>query len=108
MYQNNMDNTNLIDDFEALRVPASAFGHARHVELAWTYLQILPPDQARARFAAALQRFAASIGKAGLYKDALTLAWFDAIEARLSRGRTFADFAAASPEVFDKAFIRPT
>jgi hypothetical protein len=97
----------LIADFEALRVPANAFGHAKHIELAWTYLQLLPPAAARARFCAALQRFAASIGKQGLYREDLTFGWFDAIEARLgrARGSGFAAFAAASPELFDKSFL---
>jgi hypothetical protein len=76
--------------------------HVDHVRLAWLYLEAYPPDQARARFAADLQRYAAARGAPGKYSDAITRAWMAQIEER-RRGpgaaTTWAAFAAANPDL---------
>jgi hypothetical protein len=95
-----------IDDFEALRVPAAAFHHAEHVELAWRYLEASPLPEALARFRAALVRFAASIGKANLYDEAITAWWIRLIASRRRAGEGWDAFAAKNPDLFDKGLVK--
>jgi len=95
-----------IDEFEALRVEPASFGHARHVELAWCYLEAFAPDEARARFCAALQRFAAHAGVPGKYDQRLTDAWIERIAASRSPGESWESFAARNAALFDKRAIR--
>jgi hypothetical protein len=95
-----------IADFEALRVEPASFGHARHVELAWCYLQTFAAGEARARFCAALARFAAHAGVPGKYDPRLTGAWLDRIEAQLVPGESWDAFARRNPLLFDKSAIR--
>jgi hypothetical protein len=96
-----------IEDFEALRIDPGSFGHARHVELAWSYLQILPADEARARFCAALQRFAAFAGVPDKYDARLTHAWIDRIAAAVKPGEGWDGFAARNPALLDKRLLAP-
>jgi hypothetical protein len=95
----------LVDDLEALRIAPADFGHARHVEAAWCYLQTFPAAEARRRFGAALVRFATHAGVPGKYDEALTLGWMDAIEACLAPGETFVAFAARNPSLLDKTSV---
>jgi hypothetical protein len=96
-----------IEDFEALRVAPESFGHARHVELAWLYLQTFATDEARARFCAALQRFAAHVGVPHKYDAQLTDAWLARIATHLSQDESWDGFAARHPELLDKHLLRP-
>ena len=75
--------------------------HVLHVRLAWIYLEAAPHDEALARFAADLQRYAAAQGAAAKYSDAITRAWMARIEAR--RGpRTWDEFAAANADLLTR------
>ena len=76
--------------------------HAEHVRLAWLYL-----EEARARFASDLQRYAAARGAASKYSDAITRKWMAQVEARRAAGSasTWAEFVAANPDLL--VFKRP-
>jgi hypothetical protein len=61
---------------ERCEVPAQGFPHAAHLRIAWVYLSESPTvDEALARMAATLRRFAASVGRPEKYSDAMTGFW---------------------------------
>jgi hypothetical protein len=61
---------------ERCEVPNAGFPHVSHLRVAWVYLHEAPTvDEATARMAATLQRFAASVGQAGKYSGPTTAFW---------------------------------
>ncbi len=91
-----------LEAFEAAALPEGAFRHADHVRLAWLYLRRLPPAEALARFSEGLRRFAAALGKAGLYHETITWAYLLLIRERMERAGAAQDwtgFAAANPDL---------
>jgi hypothetical protein len=80
-----MTNEELIQKFESDAVPEDCFHHADHVRLAFAYLSQYPPLQALEKFSAALKRFAAARGKAQLYHETITHAYFFLIRERMAR-----------------------
>jgi hypothetical protein len=88
--------------FESAILPEESFRHRDHVRAAWILLQELPPAVALARFTEALKRFAASLGKAGLYHETITWAYLLLINERIGRSRgaqTWQDFADANADL---------
>jgi hypothetical protein len=81
-----MTNREIIDCFETDSLPAQ-FHHADHVRLAYAYLSEYPVLQALERFAGALKRYAAARGKANLYNETITHAYFFLIRERMARSR---------------------
>jgi hypothetical protein len=97
-----MGDREFLEAFEAATLPEPLFHHRDHVRLAWLYLRQLPPAAALARFSDGLRRYAASIGKAGLYHETITWAYLLLIHERMQRfgpEATFGDFAAAHPDL---------
>lgn len=82
--------------FESCTLPASAFHHRDHVRLAWIYLRDLEPLDALARFTGGLKRFAAALGKSGLYHETITWAFLLIIRERMQRS------PASSFEIFSR------
>ncbi len=80
-----MTNQALIEHFENDSLPGE-FHHEQHVQLAFAYLSDFAPLEALERFAAALKRYAAARGKAGLYHETITHAYFFLIRERMARG----------------------
>jgi hypothetical protein len=80
-----ISNEELIRRFEADAVPEDSFHHADHVRLAFAYLCKHPVLQALEKFASALQRFATARGKAQLYNETITHAYFFLIRERMAR-----------------------
>lgn len=64
---------------------AGEFHHADHVRLVFAYLSEFPVLEALQRFATALKRFAAARGKAQLYHETITCAYFFLIRERMAR-----------------------
>ncbi len=97
-----MNTEEYIRQFETDTLPGE-FHHADHVRLAFAYLSKFPPLEALARFAAALKRFAAARGKAKLYHETITHAYFFLIRERMERaGDTdWDDFAGRNPDLFE-------
>ncbi len=101
-----------MDDGEFLRrlddcsLPQAAFDHRGHVRAAFLVLGETPG------FGAALERmrglittYAASIGKAGLYHETITVAFMALINARrvqTGMPQSWDAFAAANPDLFEK------
>ena len=80
-----METTEFIRSFETCAVPADSFHHADHVRLAFAYLCEYPPLEALDKFATALKRFATAVGKAQLYNETITHAYFFLIRERMAR-----------------------
>jgi len=71
--------------FEDCSLPIERFHHRDHLHMAWLYLQAYPFGEALDRFSAALRRFAASLGKAGLYHATITHAYLLLLQERIER-----------------------
>lgn len=80
-----MTGDELIHEFERGAIPAGSFHHPDHVQLAFAYLTKYPVLQALEKFVIALQRFAAAQGKAQLYNETITFAYFFLIRERIAR-----------------------
>jgi len=96
-----MSNEELIRCFENDAIPESAFHHADHVRLAFAYLCAYPVLQALEKFASALKRFAAALGKTQLYNETITCAYFFLIRERLAgcEGADWEQFALQNPDL---------
>lgn len=99
-----MTNTNedLIRRFESDAVPEDSFHHADHLRLAFAYLSEYPVLQALDRFSAALKRYASARGKARLYHETITHAYFFLIRERMARfpADDWDAFAHRNPDLF--------
>jgi hypothetical protein len=63
-------------------VPDAGFAHARHLRVAWVYVtESASVDEAIARMASTLRRFAESVGKGGKYSQATTEFWMHQVAA---------------------------
>jgi hypothetical protein len=92
-------------------VPNAGFPHASHLRVAWVYLSESPTvDQALARMAATLRRFAASVGRAEKYSDAITAFWMYQMAAAraVMPGAGVDDVLRAFPRLLDKDLIAST
>jgi N-formylglutamate deformylase len=97
--------------FEACTLPPGGFRHRDHVRLAWLYLRDHPLPEALGRFCAGLKRYAASLGKPGLYNETITVAYLTLVNerrARLGQDADWENFARANPDLFKHpAALRP-
>lgn len=95
------DDREFLDAFESGALPEGAFRHRDHVRLAWLYLRRLSPAAALARFSDGLRRFAASLGKSGLYHETITWAFLLLIRERMERGgeERWTEFARRNPDL---------
>jgi hypothetical protein len=103
-----MTDVELTRALERAEVPNAGFHHADHLRVAWVYLQESPTvDDALARMAATLRRFAASVGRAEKYSDAITAFWmYQMASARaLMPGADCAALVRACPRLLDKNAI---
>jgi len=96
-----MTNQELIQKFETDTL-AGEFHHADHLRLAYAYLCEYPVLKALARFSEALKRYAAAGGKAKLYHETITHAYFFLIRERMARfgAEDWGEFAARNPDLF--------
>ena len=96
-----MKNRELIQQFETDTLQGE-FHHADHVRLAYAYLSEYPALRALERFSEALKRYATTRGKAQLYHETITHAYFFLIRERMARTRTadWGEFAARNPDLF--------
>jgi hypothetical protein len=96
-----MTDLELIHRFETDTIPEDSFHHADHVRLAFAYLTRYPAMQALEKFAAALKRFAAARGKAQLYHETITQAYFLLIHERMacSGGTDWDEFARRNADL---------
>jgi hypothetical protein len=92
----------LLRDLEQTALPGDAFHHAEHVRAAFLYLCRYPLLEAVQKFSAALQRLAASQGKAHRYHQTITWAYLFLIHQRMARAgrpQTWQEFAKGNPDL---------
>ncbi|MDY0872421.1 hypothetical protein [Dongia rigui] len=96
------------DDFlaalESCRIDPAAFNHAAHLRAGFLYLQRHDFAAALGAMRHAIQRFAAAIGKDGLYHETITCAFMTLINERLateSVGIRWEGFALRHADLFD-------
>ena len=96
-----MSNEEIIRAFESGAVPGDSFHHPDHVRLAFAYLSLYAPLEALEKFAAALKAYAARLGKAQLYHETITHAYFFLIRERMMREgtRDWDEFAASNSDL---------
>jgi len=71
-----MTDVELTRALERGQIPSDGFHHVDHLRVAWVYLEESPSvEEAIARMAATLRRFAVSVGKPEKYSDPLTAFW---------------------------------
>ena len=71
-----MNDAEFVAAFDECTRPKTEFTHEGHLRLAWLTLRATPNfDAALDLFRARLQRYAASIGKPGVYHETLTVLW---------------------------------
>jgi hypothetical protein len=94
-------NEELIRRFENAAVEPNSFHHADHVRLGFAYLSRYPTLQALERFSVALKAFAKLHGKATLYNETITHAYFFLIRERMARSGAgdWEEFAQANPDL---------
>jgi hypothetical protein len=105
------DDVELARALERCERPAAGLPHASHLRVAWVYLnESASVEQALARMAATLKRFAASVGSAEKYSDAITAFWIYQLAAihAVMPGAGFDDVARAFPRLLDKELLAVT
>ncbi|RQP23377.1 hypothetical protein [Piscinibacter terrae] len=80
-----MSDAEFILSFEEGRLPPEQFDHRAHLRAAFCYLSRHPFLEACVAMRDGLQRFAARIGKAGLYHETITVAFMSLMSERMQR-----------------------
>lgn len=104
-----MTDAELIQRFEDASLSGDEFTHARHVRVAWIYLQRHGREGAISRMTAGLRTLVVRLGKPDKYDEALTRAWIEVIDtARASHpeARTFDELATACPYLLESSTVR--
>jgi hypothetical protein len=89
-------------------IPNGGFAHASHLRVAWVYLhESATVDEAAARIASTLRRFAASVGRSEKYHETITVFWMRALAAARSAmfGATLDEVLRANPHLLDKGLL---
>jgi hypothetical protein len=95
-----MTNQEIIRQFETDSLTGE-FHHPDHVRLAFAYLTDFPVLPALEKFREALKRYATARGKAELYHETITHAYFFLIRERMARSESngWDEFALRNPDL---------
>lgn len=103
-----MTDAELARALERCEIPNEEFPHASHLRVACVYLsECASANEASERMAAALRRFAASVGKADKYHETITVFWMRALAAARAAlpGAGLEDVLHMKPELLDKDLL---
>jgi hypothetical protein len=103
-----MTDVELTRALERCEVPNDGFHHVDHLRVALVYLNETPSvDVAIERMASTLRRFAASVGQAGKYSQAVTEFWICQMAAAraMMPSADCQDLVRAYPQLLDKSLI---
>lgn len=98
----------LVAAFEDCTLPPAELHHKEHVQIALWLLQHEPAHRAIVRFVGSLRRYAAHIGKPGVYHETITWAYLMLINERLERGgrqRSWVEFERDEADLFARDFL---
>lgn len=102
-----MTDEDLLAALEAGTIDPARFNHREHVRATYAAVRQGGFGPAVMRIGPALQRFAASLGKADRYHETLTVGFIALVNERLA-GSTAADFdsfVAENPDLLDKGLL---
>lgn len=103
-----MTENDLRTRFETLTLTPDEFPHREHLRLAWTYLREMPLVDVLRVFPENLRRFAASLGKAGLYHETITWMYLLILAERIEicgERASWPRFLEANPDLFDRDLL---
>jgi len=103
-----MTDVELARALERCEIPNDGFHHVDHLRIALVYLNESPSVEAAVeRMASTLRRFAASVGKAGKYSQAVTEFWMYQMAAAraMMPSADCQDLVRAYPQLLDKSLI---
>ena len=103
-----MNDEEFLAALQSCTLPEAEFTHAAHVRAAYLYLCDGSFGQAIDRMAAAIRRYAASLGKPDRYHDTITVGFLTLIRTRLCERGDAGDwrsFAAANPDLLDRRLL---
>ena len=91
----------LLDAFVDTTLPADAFHHEQHVQVAWLFVRRYGMPAALGEFTTAIKRFADAKGATGLYHETITWAFLLLIAERQAKCGAvgWEDFAAANQDL---------
>jgi hypothetical protein len=99
-----------LDALEQCTLPVAEFTHAAHVRAGYLYLLAYDFPEALAHMSASIRRYAAHLGKGGLYHETITVAYMALIQQHMrERGaaESYENFAQQNPELYGAALLRP-
>ena len=102
------DDVAMTRELERCQLPNEGFHHALHLRVAWVYLtESDSVDAAIERMGTTLRRFAASVGKAEKYSQALTEFWMHQVAAvrAVMPGADIDAAIRAYPRLLDKNLV---
>jgi len=102
-----MTDAEFLGQLEDASLPPANFRHADHLRAAYLYLQRYGFEGAITRMRGALTRYAAAIGRPGLYHETITVAFLALINERRhgTAAKDWEEFAAGNPDLFDKQVL---
>lgn len=97
-----MSDREFVEAFESCALPPEQFHHRDHIRLAWVLMHELPFVDAAVRFTHGLKRFAANLGKPGLYHETITWAYLVLVHERIARDENaeWETFQESNPDLF--------
>jgi hypothetical protein len=93
---------------EHCELPGEDFTHAAHVRAGYLYVRADGFDRALGRMRAAIQRYAAHLGKPEKYHETITIAYLALIHERLREGGNAGDwtsFQHQNPDLFKQDLL---
>jgi hypothetical protein len=102
-----MTDTEFLAAFEAATLPPRAFDHRAHLRAACLYLDSRPFLEACIAMRDSLRRYAAHIGKVGLYHETITVAFMSIVAERLSAapGLSWQALLERHPELCERGLL---
>lgn len=102
-----MTDAEFLAAFEAGQLAPGEFNHRAHLRVAYLYLCQQPFLEACMAMRDSLCRFAAQIGKPGLYHETITVAFMSLVAERIAAApeADWASFALANPGLFSRELL---
>jgi hypothetical protein len=102
-----MTDAEFLAAFESATLPPTSFDHRAHLRVACLYLADRPFLEACIAMRDGLRRFAASIGKAGLYHETITVAFMSIVAGRMAAdpGAGWESLLRQNPDLCDRGLL---
>ena len=103
-----MDDATFLGELEAATLDPALFNHRAHIRAGFLILcEAQSFGDALKRMEQAIRRFAAAVGKDGLYHETIAVAFMALINERMAAGDAtdWASFETANPDLFDSRLL---